>query len=46
MTRAIWACAIILFLLLVVQWGNYTLNYDYLYDNIPTCVPEPEGIVS
>lgn len=47
MNKALWIVVVVLAIIAFLQYAQYVLQYDYLYDNIPTCTPEKEeGMIS
>lgn len=44
MTKAIWIVAGAIMLVALIQYAQYRLDYNYLYDNIPMCKPEKKEI--
>lgn len=42
MTKAIWAVFGAMLLIATLQYAQWELQYDYLYDSIPMCEPEKE----
>lgn len=44
LTKALYLIALGIFTIAIVQYLQYKLDYDYLYDNIPTCESEEKEI--